>query len=517
MFLVDNVNDRVSLPYGFINYRATYASIFFNGKSPFDNFITSLLNVGKLDFEGHAYLGFYALVFTVILFYLFFKKVRKAKKWHFEWFNITQIDSFKKYIILAFLAYCIAAAFPFYMPPFDILVEYLTPLAQFRSPGRFAWILFYLFNVFFFVYLFKKHLTDITWKKYLLPIILTLTFVEGVTIAYKTFWGLNKTTLAHQYFEHDLEPFINQKQINTSKYQAIIAFPFFTIGNEKAGYSGSNQSVFNAMKLSYQSGLPMVNYMMSRTGINNGLTIAQLTANSFLPKLYLNDVNDNKPFLLLVNKTDEISQAERDIIGVADSIYQINNVLFYALSVNKIKLLQTQKLAEVKSKNWYCVQNQLNVFYSDSSNAYFYLNQNIDVNELFNNNDALMNKNGEEVAFEGKIPSNDSLMVSFWGRSKNSIYGFPHLKLFEYDANGNQVFSYDANQTKNFDFYKCTRRINYTFKPQNQNNTVKIIITGKKYNYSNLLIQNAKSDCIFKNNKGSWFFNNYPTNEPLLN
>jgi hypothetical protein len=517
MFFIDNVNDRVTLPYGFTTYRATYASIFFNEKSPFHNFSSEFLMVGKYDFEGHAYLGFYALLFTGILFYLFFAKIHNAKKWNIEWFNITQIDSFKKYIILAFLAYCVAAAFPFYMPPFDILVEYLTPLAQFRSPGRFAWILFYLFNVFFFIYLFKMHQTDITWKKYLLPIILVLTFFEGVTIAYKTFFELNKTTLAQQYFENDLELCIHKKQINTSKYQAIIAFPFFTIGNEKAGYAGSNQSVFNAMKLSYKSGLPMVNYMMSRTGINTGLTIAQFTANSFLPKLYLNEVDSNKPFLLLVNKTDELSQAEKDMVMVADSIYKVNNLVFYSLSVSQIKFLQTQKLNALKAKHWHANNYLSNVFCADSLGSYFYLNQNIDVNELFNNNDALMNKNGEEIVFESKIPIKDSLIVSYWGRSKNSIYGFPNLKLDEFDANGKQVFHYDAHLTKNFEFYCCTRRINYTFKPQNDNNIIKITISGKKYNYSNLVIQKANSEFIFKDKNGNWFWNNYPSKVALNN
>jgi hypothetical protein len=516
MSLVDNVNDRVALPYGFTNYRATYASIFYSGKSPCYQFIPEFMILGKNDFEGHAYLGFYAIIFSAIVLFTFFRKVKKNKKWNFNWLNFTQIESFNKYIILAVLAYCIAAAFPFYMPPFDLLVEYLTPLAQFRSPGRFAWILFYLFNVFFFVYLFKLNKNASNWKKYLLPTFVTLTFFEGVTIAYKTFFELNKTTLAHQYFENDFEPLIKQKQINTANYQAIIAFPFFTIGNEKAGYSGSNQSVFNAMKLSYQSGLPMVNYMMSRTGVNIGLTIAQFTANSFLPKLYLNEVNNNKPFLLLVNKTDEVSRAEKDLIGVADFIYKIKDVMFYSLSVKQIKLLQIQKLNAVRSKSWYS-NNQPNIFCSDSVNSYFYFNQNIDVNELFNNNDALMNKNGEEVIFEGKIPANDSLIVSFWGRSKNNIYGFPNLKLDEFDTNGNQVFHYDAHQTKNIEFYNCTRRISYTFKPQTDKNLIKIIISGKKYNYSNLVVQKANAEFIFKDKNGNWFWNNYPSSEALLN
>jgi len=271
------------------------------------------------------------------------------------------------------------------------------------------------------------------------------------------------------------------------------------------------------MKLSYHSGLPMVNYMMSRTGINVGLKIAQFTANSFLPKTYLNDVDSLKPFLLLVNQNDLLTANEKDIIAIAEPIGIQDNIEFYTITVNKIRSLYTQKLNEVLKTKWYLNNNSSNVYCADSTATFFYLNQHIDVNELFENNDSMMNKNGEEIAFEGKLPYTDSLTVTFWGRSKNNIYGFPNLKLDEFDVTGNQVSHYDSHLSPSFEFNECTKRLTYTFKPKNIDNLIKIFISGKKYNYSNVVIQKAGSNFIFKNNNGNWFWNNYPSKTTLLN
>jgi hypothetical protein len=516
MGVMDNVNDRVAFPYGFLSYRASYCSIFFNQNSPFDSYIPNFLKVGKNDFEGHAYLGFYGLIFTAFVLYCFFKETYKNKKWNFETLNFTYQVEFKPYIVLALLALCIGAAFPLYMPPFDIIIEYITPLAQFRSPGRFAWIYFFIFSVFFYLYLYKLSQEEYNnWKKYLLPIILVISLFEGIKITHKTLSHLNETTLADSFFEQNLSPVISKHNFNSSNYQAIIAFPFFTIGNEKAGFAGSNQSIFNAMKTSYQSGLPLVNYMMSRTGINQGLQIAQFTSNSFLPKAYLNYIDSIKPLLLIVGN-DELSETEKEIVSIAQHISTINDIHFYSLNPSEIKNIYQNKMNEVMNKKWHLIKNQSNVFCLDSIAPFFYLKSNVNSNELYKNNDAILNKSGDQIVYEGKFPISDSLAISYWGRAKNSIYGFPNLKYTEYNSNGDQVFHYDSHVSNDLELFECTRRVRYTFKPQSAENSVKIRISGKKFNYSNLVIQKTNSQVVFKDQYGNWFWNNYPSKIPLV-
>lgn len=516
MGVMDNVPDRVAFPYGFLSYRTSYSSIFFNQSSPFNAFIPDFLKVGRNDFEGHAYLGFYALIFTAYVLYSFLKQTFTSKKWDFDKLNYSGQIEFKPYIILALLALCIGAAFPLYMPPFDIIIEYITPLAQFRSPGRFAWIFFFIFSVFFFLYLYKLSLKEYNnWKKYILPIILVISLFEGIKITHKTLSHLNETTLADSFFQQDLSPIISKHNFNTSSYQAIVAFPFFTIGNEKAGVAGSNQSIFNAMKISYQSGLPLVNYMMSRTGINQGLQIAQFTSNSFLPKAYLNYIDSIKPLLLVVTN-DELSENEKEILAVAQPIVSINNIHFYSLNPSEIKNIYQNKVNEVLNKKWHLIKNQSNVFCLDSITPFLYLKSNINSNELYKNNDLILNKAGDQIVFEGKLPITDSLTITYWGRAKNSIYGFPNLKYTEYNINGDQVFHYDSHLSNDLELFECTRRVCYTFKPQSSENTVKIRISGKKFNYSNVVIQKAKSQVIFKDEYGNWFWNNYPSQIPLI-
>ncbi|MCF8430097.1 MAG: hypothetical protein K9G64_08190, partial [Bacteroidia bacterium] len=275
-------------------------------------------------------------------------------------------------------------------------------------------------------------------------------------------------------------------------------------------------SIFNAMKTSYQSGLPLVNYMMSRTGINQGLQIAQFTSNSFLPKAYLNFIDSLKPLLLIVGN-DELSETEKEIVSIAQHVSTINDIHFYSLIPAEIKRIYQSKMNDILSKNWKVSKNQSNVFSSDSIVPFFYLKSNINAEKLFKNHDDILNKSGDQIVYEGKLPNTDSLTISYWGRTKNSIYGFPNLKYTEYNINGDQVFHYDSHVSNDLELYECTRRVRYTFKPQSAENIVKIRISGKKFNFSNLVIQKAKSQIVFKDEYGNWFWNNYPSKTPLVN
>jgi len=143
--VLDFVEDRVEVPWGFLNYRTSYRSLFFSHLSPISNVYPKLLQVGKVNSEGYAYLGFMALPLSAYILFKFFKSSFLQKKIDFPALNITANKTLNTYIYAAFFVLLLAAAFPFYMQPFDQLVTYLTPIAQFRSPGRFAWIFYYIF------------------------------------------------------------------------------------------------------------------------------------------------------------------------------------------------------------------------------------------------------------------------------------------------------------------------------------------------------------------------------------
>jgi hypothetical protein len=509
MISMDNVHDRVTHPYGFLNYRATYRSLFFSDNSPLDWVYPSFIRVGKLEFEGHSYLGIFAILFTTLILIRAVKYMVQHKYINLDAINITKDERLNPYIILAILALCISAAFPFYMPPFDYLIEYLTPLAQFRSPGRFAWIFYMIFGVSFyiFIYYFSSQSGSKNWRKLIFPVILLIGLYESIGTAKNTFNNLDKTTLASKYLKRDLDNQFNKFEINTNKYQAIIAFPFYTIGNEKAGYAGNDESIFQSMKISYQTGLPLVNYGMSRMGVCNGLKIMALTSNAVLPKLYIQDISSTKPFLLVLT-SEYLTKNESDIVNVATPLFSSDKLSFYSLNVMQLHQLYQQKVDSIKYQKWIRLNN--NFYTNDTINQFLHFDEHVNLNDLFETNTNLLNLKNINILFEGTLPSNDSLDISFWTISNNKYSGFPNMKIFEYNKDNKEVFKYNSHVDYTYEIYKSSRLISYKYKPQSDSNKVVIQIVGKNYNFGNFLIKKTQSQVLIKNSFGDWFWNNYP-------
>lgn len=515
LLVIDPVKDRVAFPYGFVYHRASYRSLFFSSNSPFDRFIPDFIKVGKLDLEGHAYLGVFALAFSIYVIFTFVRHTIREKRWNFNQLNLTGNDSFKPYIILAFLALCIGTAFPFYMPPFDVVIEWVTPLAQFRSPGRFAWIFFFLFTIFFYLTLYRiARNSPSRIMSFLFPLVILISLFEGVWFSAKKLIELNETTLGSEFLKNDLEKPIAAYGLDTSQFQALVVFPFFAIGTEKAGCDGTNHSILYAMKTSYHTGLPLVNYMMSRTSVSEGLEIAQLTGNAFIHKEYPARLAPGKPLLLLT--TDSTSAEEDEIARAARFLFRHNDMTFYQLDPGVFEQIYRNKQQQVLAASWHPVANQDNVFSNDTQPALFIRIPNISLDQLADDDEHDLDKTQRETIFEGQLPATDSLSVSVWVRTVSSRYGFPHLKVTEFGKNGKPVFTFNTYQEKRSELYRNMRRHICIFKPQDSSHTVCIEVEGQKYNFSNLVICNAGKDFIYPDKNNTWYWNNFPSEISLM-
>jgi len=512
MSIIDKVDDRVAFPFGFLFYRASYRTLFFNVNSPFDKWIPQFIQVGKNEFEGRAYLGVLALAFCIWLLFVVIKQSIANKKFSINYVNVIKQDNFNPYIILGILALMIAAAFPFYMPPFDLVIEWITPLAQFRSPGRFAWIFFFVFMVFFYVFIYQ--LSQKKNIKWILPLVLIIGLYEGVLTAKSNLVTLNQATLGDKFLDEKLKAKCNEYEINKNNYQAIIAFPFYTIGNEKAGFAGTNTSILQSMKCSFHTGLPLVNYMMSRTSVKQGLTIAELTSHPIINKSYINEVKTSKPFLLMISN-EGLSENEQLWQRYSSFIFKDEDVSYYQLWSDSIIKMEVDAKSYLKTQNWFKIQNNMELYVNDTLNKFWYFSSLISATDLFNNMDNLMVLNGTTLLYDGKLPDTDSLTVSFWGISSNKVFGFPVIVITEFDDKGQEVFHYNSHLSTEMEFYRSARLVSYSFKPHNNINRFKIETRGKQYNIANFCVYPSGNSRLFKTNH-VWFWNNYPIDSFFL-
>ncbi|HET8963029.1 MAG TPA: hypothetical protein VFM99_03985, partial [Chitinophagales bacterium] len=157
MQLTDTVIDRPDVPYGFTNYRTTIGSLL----APDHGRVFAFwINMGFLqaDFEGYAYIGLFAVVaLSITLIYLISKIPTAIKN---SKFSLPVASEIFNYVFAAILVLCFALGLPFIWG-FDEWIEKIPIIRQFRSPGRFAWIFYYVVNVyaiyvFYNLYLYYK-------------------------------------------------------------------------------------------------------------------------------------------------------------------------------------------------------------------------------------------------------------------------------------------------------------------------------------------------------------------------
>lgn len=503
---VDGKSDRVQFPYGFLNYRATYRSIFFNGDSPLDFIYPSFLQFGKFESEGHAYLGFFALIFTLFYLYKVFRKWRTMQVFNTDTINILHTSSYIPYIIASLFTLVLATAFPIYMQPLDAYVEYIPILPQFRSVGRFAWIFYYFFSVFAFLYFYQLYYHhEARFQKLILPIVLVFSLFEGVWMLKVKMAKVNSATTDQTFLNKNSS--LNKLSLNKDNFQSIIAFPFYTIGDEKEGYSGSDESILHSMSLSYHSGIPLTNYMMSRTSVSEGAQITALMSHSLLEKDYFNQINKDLPFLLIVIPT-QLSPAEKALVDLSEPIahdrdYDLYKIYPKSMNASRINFLKSLE------GDWQqgLFNNQL--FTREPSTSSFQTLEGAGLNALFSNQSEAFTLNGDAALFNGFIKCKDSLFVSVWVRSKDFIYGFPRLQAQTSDGTKQEVLL-DGLTGFSKESYKGTRRISAWIKLPKGGANLSIKLQGLHYAFSNFVLKESNEDFMYKDHLGNFYWNNYP-------
>jgi hypothetical protein len=72
-------------------------------------------------------------------------------------------------------------------------------------------------------------------------------------------------------------------------FQAILALPMFHVGSEKFWLS-TNSSLWQGLRASYETGLPMIDGYMGRIGLSKAMRIIQLISNPKIEKEIIQDL-----------------------------------------------------------------------------------------------------------------------------------------------------------------------------------------------------------------------------------
>ncbi len=354
LLLTDSVSDRPSSPYGFLNYRATWSSIFLPLDFGYFKPISSGLQQSQ---EGGSFIGWFAILGLIAGIW----NLVKARK----------LDSSHTLLLAAIPILFLSVAFPFYIWKFEKLLNYLGPLQQFRGIARFVFVFYYAVNLFAIIQ-FSKLMSS--WK----PITKATCLSIVLLVFASDIWSLRnqvigQTSSGSNAF-HSVHLDVVLEKVNVSQFQAIIPLPYFHVGSENFRTKEVEGVREISFALSLKTGLPLTGVQMSRTSMSQ--TMMQLEFMSYLgrtPKIF-SEYPSDKAFLLLVKDYETLSESSLSLIEHSQRITSINGYTLRSLKFSEIQKIVDHNRSVVLSKKDSAnriTPTYINSFDSDSTQISF--------------------------------------------------------------------------------------------------------------------------------------------------
>jgi len=446
MHLTDSVNDRPESPYGFFRYKASFQSVFLPNNGTLTNQARKIFHFGQSNPEGYAYVGYTGLIFLFIILFIYIKRLRFKKS--IVRASIPLPGDMGKFLFSAVLMLLFSMTFPFNLG-LQFLLDIITPLKQFRSPGRFAWGFYYVYMAVIAVLIFMLH-KKIKLRYAKLAYLFSISLVALMAI--ETYIWFNGTATRMQ--EKNAENPFNGKNtyfsdmfLGTSytadDFDAIVFLPSFFQGSEKLYIDRTRGNFAQAMEMSYQTGLPLVNYMSSRTSFSQTLNNVQLVSHP-----YINNKTEGGVFnakrLLIITKPAPMTAGEQYIIDHAVKFSTREAYTLYAFETSAL----TQKGDALAIADYLTVSDTLQDYISPTGTPYraeqpltiFYRNgfENFSGGSAFIGSGAFCSDKKVLPMAEIPVEPHDTIWIeiSFWAKSDINSMAYPYIDLGYYDQNG---------------------------------------------------------------------------------
>jgi hypothetical protein len=366
----DSVIDRPSNPWGLLDYATRIEGVFLPVNSLLLDLLNKIIKVRSTDIETHSYVGLVATMVFVFSLIKFFKYIKRKK---FKYIVKPILPAaLRTALLTAVLLLLFAMAIPFRIG-LTFILDWVPAIKQFRSLGRFAWIFYSVFAMYssFYLYLLYKKWSMQGRKKfaYVFVFICLLIWASESYNANSYTNRIIANRSSEKYYSSNVKEKLKELNVNLSEFQAILPIPIYLIGSEVIGiHNDETGIVFQSMKISAQTGLPIGSTMLSRTSLSQTIKLASFVSDSLLSKEnYLKDINSKK--FLLISKKQELTEAEQELLVLSTFLFTDElGFNYYTLDPLRIKeknykIDGTEFIANKEGKNilgkhdWYYWQS----------------------------------------------------------------------------------------------------------------------------------------------------------------
>lgn len=468
MWFTDPVTDRPVYPQGTLSGCTGILDIVTSPQSPIWNYLYEHKMVNHISAagEGSTYPGIVVLVITIVsLACIVIKRIRKKKSIH-PLFSESYFSPV--WLIVAIGALALGMGIPFIWN-MEWLLDHLSVFRQFRTLGRFSWMFYYIISVYAVVALCHWYRYTAGRQKNVATIVLVIAGITWMTEAsgyVKYIHNRLVSSLFNNYVflsrvERNWNIYLNSIGYKPSDFQAVLTIPYTHVGSEKLWVIVEDRDSWLqvlAWRVCVQTGLPMVNVMMSRTSWSQTFAQVRIAGGPFADKPLVH-LKDNRPLLVVTPATGMITDPDlKYVLNACQYMGEHGDLKAYNLYPSALRQQDSIYRASVLQT---C--NKINT--GDSCilfNGPWYVNhfdENKDHDAFWGSGAAGVLKNPKVLDRISFRPAGGQMYeVSMWAHVTDYDFRTPDLAVECYDAAGKLLSKETVHCSRSVDNYKMWLR-----------------------------------------------------------
>lgn len=348
--LFDPVHDRMDPQWGFFDYHASFEGLFHPPRSFLHDWLMRhKIMITEIEFEAMLNVGIVTTLALAVMLLMTIAGVfyRKNKP------TLQRLAPEHRIILGATLLLFLLAANTSLLPISREWMEANTSwLLMFKASGRLGWGFYFALTVTGALFIDRLFRITSPWFmaalfSLLLAAVWNAEINQYIRPKFKEVFQANFFNREH---EQEILDVLSQNKIDAGQYQAILCLPKMMAWSDKILSEINYRTQIYSTRISMATGLPMVNSMLSRIGLQHTLERVQMLANPLVERTMLQKFPNQKDILLVVGSDaiPELKTGEQYLLDISERVAQTKDFSLYRLRLADLvnsKAVQDAKTA----------------------------------------------------------------------------------------------------------------------------------------------------------------------------
>lgn len=344
--LFDPVSDRLSPQWGFFYYHASFEGLFHPPNSILHGWLTrNRIMVPPIEFEAMLNVGIVTVIALVVMLLLtaavpFFHKNKPQLQ--------RLLPEHRILLGASVVLFLLAANTSLINISPEWLERNAAWLLMFKASGRLGWALYFALTVTAVVFIDRLFVRIPRWYVGLLFLLAIMAAWNAEINQYirPNFSNIKHANFFDRQHETEMLEVLRKNRVNVEDYQAILSLPKMMTWSDKVMSDINFGTQFYSLRLSLATGLPLVNSMLSRIGLQHTLDRVQMLSHPLVERS-LPAIFPNQKDILLVMGTDAgpLKSGEQFLLDIAQQVAETPDFKLYRLRLADLQNNAAQQRA----------------------------------------------------------------------------------------------------------------------------------------------------------------------------